>query len=97
MDVQDHSRPEASKSEEEDADSIIKKMQEQNEANHFKDPRKVKPLTEIQSEAQAALDYVAPKDPFATEKKEDNHSHLIHIFESNLPQTTGVSDDINVY
>ena len=44
MDVQDHSRPEPQKVEEEDPDSIIKRMQDANESNHFKDPRKAIPL-----------------------------------------------------
>ena len=43
MDVRDHSAP-APKPEEEDPDSIIKRMQDSNEANHFKDPRKATPL-----------------------------------------------------
>jgi len=45
MDIRDHSKPEPPKaSDEEDPDLIIKKMQESNEANHFKDPRKATPL-----------------------------------------------------
>ena len=45
------------------------------------------------------MEYVTVKDPFSEEKKEDQHPHIMHIFESNLPQSTSnsVSDDINVY
>ena len=45
MDIQDHSAPPEIKSMDEDSDIIIKRMQESNEANHFKDPRRANPLT----------------------------------------------------
>ena len=51
MDIRDHAAPPKAPTEEEDADKVIKEMQEENEANHFKDPRKAIPLTQIQSEA----------------------------------------------
>ena len=99
MDVRDHAAPVKSQNEEDDPDKLIKEMQEQNEANHFKDPSKAVPLNNVQSEAQAALDIIEIKDPFAEEKKKEKKPHILHIFESNLPtsQQTGVSDDINVY
>ena len=86
MDIRDHAAPPKAPSEDEDPDRVIKEMQEQNEANHFKDPRKATPLNEIQSEAQAALEIIEVKDPFA-EQKVEKKPHLVHIFESNLPAT----------
>lgn len=88
MDVRDHAAPAKSLSDEDDpekADKLIKEMQEQNEANHFKDPSKAIPLNQIQSEAQAALEIIEVKDPFAKEDQKEKRPHLTHIFESNLP------------
>ena len=70
MDVRDHAAPPKPSTEEEDPDKVIKEMQEQNEANHFKDPSKAIPLNQIQSEAQAALEIIEVKDPFASEKRQ---------------------------
>lgn len=47
MDVRDHKAPAQPQNEEEDPDRVIKDMQEQNEANHFKDPSKAVPLNQI--------------------------------------------------
>lgn len=46
-------------------------MQDSNEENHFKDPLKKAPLNEIQSEAQAAMEYVTVKDPFEPDKSKE--------------------------
>ena len=44
------------------------------------------------------MDYVAVQDPFADQKKENDHPHIMHIFESNLPTANNrISDDIGVY
>ena len=47
MDVRDHAAPPKPVTEEADPDKVIKEMQEQNEANHFKDPSKAIPLNQI--------------------------------------------------
>ena len=47
MDIPDHAAAPKVVSEDEDPDRVIKEMQEQNEANHFKDPHKATPLNEI--------------------------------------------------
>jgi len=45
------------------------------------------------------MEIIEIKDPFATQEKKDKKSHMVHIFESNLPSDTktAVSEDINVY
>jgi len=48
------------------------------------------PLNEVQQEAEAAIEYIAPKDPFKVEPKEEKKTKIVDSIFDEVPNKKNV-------